>query len=52
MGQAYTESLNKKHATLESAIAAEEIRPHPDDVRLRQLKREKLKLKDRLQHAV
>ncbi|MBZ6379556.1 DUF465 domain-containing protein [Pacificimonas flava] len=51
MGQAYTEALNKKHARLESEIAAEELRPHPDDALIHKLKREKLKLKDALNAA-
>ena len=48
MGQAYTESLSKKHAELESRIAAEETRPHPDDIQIHLWKKEKLRLKDQL----
>ncbi|MEE4349984.1 MAG: YdcH family protein [Pacificimonas sp.] len=48
MGQARTESLTKKHAQLESAIADETHRPQPDDVRLHQLKKEKLAVRDQM----
>ena len=43
-------SLNDKHATLERAIEEENQRPHPDDVRLSELKREKLRIKDEIHH--
>ncbi|WP_243442737.1 YdcH family protein [Pacificimonas flava] len=46
MGQAYTDSLLRKHAALDNEISQEAHRPHPDDLRMRHLKREKLKLKD------
>jgi hypothetical protein len=41
-------SLNDKHATLERAIEEENLRPHPDDIRITQLKREKLRIKDEI----
>ncbi len=44
------ESLNDKHATLERAIEAENLRPHPDDIRISELKREKLRIKDEIHH--
>ncbi len=42
--------LNDKHATLERAIEEESLRPHPDDIRLSELKREKLRIKDEIHH--
>ncbi len=44
------DSLNDKHATLERAIEAENLRPHPDDIRISELKREKLRIKDEIHH--
>ena len=47
------EALKAKHARLEHEIEEETHRPHPDDMHLTQLKREKLKIKDemvRIQH--
>ena len=46
MDQAQAESLEAKHAALEAQIDEEEHRPHPDDIRLHQLKKEKLRIKD------
>jgi hypothetical protein len=44
--------LNDKHASLERAIEEENLRPHPDDIRISQLKREKLRIKDEIfQHG-
>ncbi len=48
MNQAQAESLEQKHAALEALINEEEHRPHPDDILLHQLKKEKLRLKDEL----
>ncbi len=42
------EALKAKHARLENQISEEAHRPHPDDLHLHELKREKLKLKDQL----
>jgi hypothetical protein len=42
------EALRAKHARLESEIDDEVHRPHPDDLHLIQLKREKLKIKDEI----
>jgi len=42
------DSLKSKHETLESKIEFEERRPHPDDVQLHELKKQKLQLKDQL----
>ncbi len=45
-------SLRDKHASLERAIEEENQRPYPDDFRLSQLKREKLRIKDQIfQHG-
>lgn len=42
------ETLRARHADLDSQIAEEVHRPHPDDIRITELKREKLKLKDEI----
>lgn len=42
------DSLHVKHASLERAIDEENQRPHPDDLRLIELKREKLRIKDEI----
>ena len=42
------DSLKTKHETLESEIEFEEGRPHPDDVHLHELKKQKLHIKDEL----
>jgi hypothetical protein len=50
----HIESLRAKHAMLEQQIDLENQRPHPDDIRLLELKRQKLHIKDeivRLEHA-
>ncbi len=44
------DSLRTKHASLERAIEEENLRPHPDDFRITQLKREKLRVKDEMHH--
>ena len=42
------DSLRAKHATLEQEIEDEHHRPLPDDLRLSELKREKLRIKDQI----
>ncbi|HYB10442.1 MAG TPA: YdcH family protein [Alphaproteobacteria bacterium] len=42
------EALKAKHAALDDAIQEENNRPHPDDVRIHDLKRQKLKIKDEI----
>ncbi len=42
------ETLKSSHASVEAAIRAETTRPHPDDVRIRDLKRAKLRIKDEI----
>ena len=46
MDQVQAEALEQKHAQLEALIDQEEHRPHPDDIRLHELKKEKLRIKD------
>lgn len=41
-------SLQGKHASLDREIFEENQRPHPDDTRLHELKREKLRIKDEI----
>lgn len=43
------QSLMAKHAALENQIHQEQRRPHPDDILVHELKRQKLKIKDELQ---
>lgn len=45
----YLVSLEAKHTSLEQAISDEIQRPNPDNLRITQLKREKLKLKERIE---
>jgi hypothetical protein len=42
------DSLKTKHAELETLIAQESTRPHPDDVLISDLKKRKLRIKDEL----
>ena len=42
-------ALKTRHAAIESRIAAEAIRPRPDDATLAKLKREKLHLKEEME---
>lgn len=48
----HMESLKAKHSDLESRIADEERRPHPDDVFISDLKKQKLRIKDELNQLV
>jgi hypothetical protein len=41
--------LGSRHQTLERAIREESLRPVSDSVRLKELKRQKLKLKDEIE---
>ncbi len=43
-------ALQSRKARLEGEIAAEETRPAPDTLRLRQLKARKLQIRDQLAH--
>ena len=49
MEKAHLESLENKHGGLEARIAAEHQRPLPDELRIAELKKQKLKLKDTLE---
>jgi hypothetical protein len=40
--------LRVKHSELEAAIEEENGRPHPDDIHLHDLKRQKLRVKDEI----
>ena len=42
------DSLKSQHETLEYEIVTEEKRPHPDDIHLHELKKQKLILKDQI----
>jgi hypothetical protein len=46
--QTHVESLTAKHAEIEDIIAREEHRPNPDTIRLMNLKRQKLRLKEEM----
>ncbi len=48
MEKAHVEALASQHAALQAQIDAEERRPHPDEVLLHRLKKEKLRLKDEM----
>jgi hypothetical protein len=48
--EARIRELDSRHQTLERAIEDEASRPASDDLRLRELKRRKLKLKDELEY--
>ncbi len=41
--------LGSRHQSLEQAIQDEMRRPHADDLRLRELKRQKLRLKEEIE---
>lgn len=44
----HIEALQDKHAHLEQIIEKEQLRPDPDEARIHELKREKLKIKDEI----
>ena len=46
---AHIRELDSRHQTLEKAIRVETLRPVSDSVRLKELKRQKLKLKDEIE---
>ena len=50
MENAHVEALASKHAALHAKIDQEEHRPAPDMDLLHRLKKEKLRLKDALEH--
>ena len=48
MQNAHTSALADKHAGLDAKIEAELQRPSPDQIKLSQLKKEKLRLKEQM----
>ncbi len=42
------DSLKAKHVTLDHEIENEEKRPHPDDIHIHELKKQKLLVKDEI----
>ena len=52
MEKAHLDSLETKHDGLEARIASENRRPFPDELRIAELKKQKLKLKDTLESLV
>jgi len=46
------ESLRERHATLDTAISQETQRPHPNESRIHELKREKLRIKDQIEGII
>lgn len=46
MASPHLETLSARHATLDGQIAAEMLRPLPDNTRISRLKRQKLRLKE------
>lgn len=46
----HVDALKAKHADLDRLIAEEESRPRPDEARITELKRQKLRIKDEIVH--
>lgn len=46
--ESHIQSLESKHHDVEAMIEDELKRPHPDDQRLHELKKEKLKIRDEM----
>ena len=46
--ESHIEQLSHKHASLEIAISQEKQRPIPDAIRITDLKRKKLRIKDEI----
>ena len=44
----HVDALRAKHASLKQAVEQENQRPHPDDLHIAELKREKLRIKDEI----
>lgn len=42
------EQLKARHAALETALDSEERKPHPDDLSIADIKKQKLRIKDEL----
>ena len=50
MEAAHITALQSKHSGVEERLRTELARPHPDEVAVALLKRQKLKLKDEMAH--
>jgi len=48
----HVRALQAKHAELENQIVLETSRPHPDQIAIASLKKQKLKIKDELTRVV
>lgn len=48
MENAHESALEAKHASLDAKIDAEMQRPSPDNIKLAELKKQKLKIKEKL----
>jgi hypothetical protein len=44
----HVEALRAKHAALKQSVDEENQRPHPDEFRIAELKRQKLRIKDEI----
>lgn len=44
--ESHVENLQAKHTDIESIISREQLRPQPDAMRIRMLKKEKLRIKE------
>lgn len=47
--EAHLQSLNQRHQELEAQLTTEMKHPHPDDTRVHELKRLKLRIKDQIE---
>ena len=47
--EAHLQSLGQRHQELENMLASEMKHPHPDDTRVIELKRLKLRIKDQIE---
>lgn len=47
--QNHIKALKEKHANLEQQIKEENLRPHPDEIILSDLKKQKLRLKEEIE---
>ena len=51
MPSSHEQALRTKHADLDAKLRAEQARPAPDDIMVRELKRAKLKVKEEIAHC-
>lgn len=47
--QKHLEALKAKHTELDTLIEEERVRPHPDDIKINEYKKQKLKVKEEIQ---